>query len=160
MELPRLVFEIFLKFNLLAEIMRFKIFFFRFFSKTPLLIFEGHLIWPLHMMRTSLGHTLVPLAKLKEVAFLRYINFFDSEILHFFAFFAIFGRVSCHSIWHDSAHFPIIISFGQALFGGAIKTCLIQIVYPSRRFHFQTCATSSEKTSPETSFVLLTIDRC
>ena len=111
------------------------------------------------MMRTSLAHTLVPLAKLKEVYFLRYINFFDSEILHFFAFFVIFGRASCLPIWYDSVHSPIIISFGHALFGGAIKTGLIQIVYPSRRFHFQTCATSSGKTSLETSVVILTIDR-
>ena len=116
----------------------------------------SHLNWPSHMLGISPMHALISYVDVKEVAFLRYLNLFDWI---FSPFFAIFCNSSCLIYWRDCFHSPVIKSFGPPLFGGPNKTCLVQIVYPSRRFHFQTCATSSGKTSSATWVVLLAIDR-
>ena len=118
--------------------------------------YQSRLNWPSHMLGISPEHPLVPCVNVKEVAFFRYLSLFD---WFFSLFFAIFRNPSCLSIWRDCIHSTVIVSFCPHLFSGVNKNCLIQIVYPSRRFNFQTCATSSGKTSSATWVVLLAIDR-
>ena len=116
----------------------------------------SHLNWPSHMLDISPKHPLVPYVNVKEVAFSRYLSLFDC---FFLPLFVICCNSSCLSIWRDCMQFNIVNSFGSPLFHGANKNCLVQIVNPSRRFNFKTCATSSDKTSSLTSVVLLVIDR-
>ena len=116
----------------------------------------SRLNWPSHMLGISPGYPLVLWVNVKEVSFFRYLSLFDCLFL---PFFVIFRNSSCLMIWRDCTHFSVIISFCPPLFGGANKNCLMQIIYLSRRFNFQNCATSSDQTRCTTSVVLSVIDR-